>query len=145
MNWVIDASVALKWFLRFRAEEDHVPQAIALLEQTLSGVAEAVQPPHFYVEMAAVLAREKPDTAREDMNDLLQLDFRVAEGPELYALAIDLSRRYGHHLFDTLYHAVALLHPGAVLVTADRRYFAKAQKEGRIVLLGDFSEKRSEC
>ena len=144
MSWVIDASVALKWFLRFRAEEDHVPQAIALLEQTLSGVAEAVQPPHFYVEMAAVLAREKPDTAREDMNDLLQLDFRVAEGPELYALAIDLSRRYGHHLFDTLYHAVALLHPGAVLVTADRRYFAKAQKEGRIVLLGDFSEKRSE-
>ena len=144
MNWVIDASVALKWFLRFRAEEDHVPQAIALLEQTLSGVAEAVQPPHFYVEMAAVLAREKPDTAREDMNDLLQLDFRVAEGPELYALAIDLSRRYGHHLFDTLYHAVALLHPEAVLVTADRRYFAKAQKEGRIVLLGDFSEKRSE-
>ena len=145
MNWVIDASVALKWFLRFRAEEDHVPQAIALLEQTLSGVAEAVQPPHFYVEMAAVLAREKPDTAREDMNDLLQLDFRVAEGPELYALAIDLSRRYGHHLFDTLYHAVALFHPEAVLVTADRRYFAKAQKEGRIVLLGDFSEKRSEC
>ena len=144
MNWVIDASVALKWFLRFRAEEDHVPQAIALLEQTLSGVAEAVQPPHFYVEMAAVLAREKPDTAREDMNDLLQLDFRVAEGPELYALAIDLSRRYGHHLFDTLYHALALLHPEAVLVTADRRYFAKAQKEGRIVLLGDFSEKRSE-
>ena len=50
MIWVIDASVALKWFLRFRAEEDHVPQAIALLEQTLSGVAEAVQPPHFYSE-----------------------------------------------------------------------------------------------
>lgn len=134
-----------KWFLRFRAEDDYVPQAIALLEQTLSGVAEAVQPPHFYAEMAAVLARAKPDTAREDMNDLLQLDFRVAEGPELYTLAIDLSRRYGHHLFDTLYHAVALLHPEAVQVTTDRRYFAKAQKEGRIILLGDFSEKRSEC
>ena len=145
MNWVIDASVALKWFLRFRAEEDHVHQAIALLEQTLSGVAEAVQPPHFYAEMAAVLAREKPDTVREDMNDLLQLDFRVAEGPELYTLAIDLSRRYGHHLFDTLYHAVALLHPEAVLVTADRRYFAKAQPAGRIILLGDFSEKMSGC
>ena len=114
-------------------------------QQTLSGVADAVQPPHFYAEMAAVLARAKPDTAREDMNDLLQLDFRVAEGPELYALAIDLSRRYGHHLFDTLYHALALLHSEAVLVTADRRYFAKAQKEGRIILLGDFSEKRSEC
>ncbi|BBF64246.1 PIN domain-containing protein [Acidithiobacillus ferridurans] len=85
-----------------------------------------------------VLARAKPDTAREDMNDLLQLDFRVAEGPELYTLAIALSRRYGHHLFDTLYHALALLHPEAVLVTVDRRYFAKAQTEGRIILLGDF-------
>jgi hypothetical protein len=31
------------------------------------------------------------------------------------------------HLFDTLYHAVALSVPGAVLVTADRRYFAKAE------------------
>ena len=138
MNWVIDASVALKWFLRFRAEEDHVPQAIALLEQTLSGAADAVQPPHFYAEMAAVLARVKPDTAGEDMADLLRLDFQVAEGPELYALAIDLSGRYGHHLFDTLYHALALLQPEATLVTADRRYFFKAQGQGRILLLEDF-------
>ena len=138
MNWVIDASVALKWFLRFRADEDHVPQAIALLEQTLSGAADAVQPPHFYAEMAAVLARVKPDTAGEDMADLLRLDFQVAEGPELYALAIDLSRRYGHHLFDTVYHALALLQPEATLVTADRRYFIKAQGQGRILLLEDF-------
>ncbi|MHB8445031.1 MAG: PIN domain-containing protein [Acidithiobacillus ferrivorans] len=87
-----------------------------------------------------MLAREKPDTAREDMEDLLRLDFRLAEGPELYTLAIDLSRRCGHHLFDTLYHALALLHPEAVLVTADRRYFVTAQREGRIILLEDFSE-----
>ena len=139
MNWVIDASVALKWFLRFRAEEDHVSQAIALLERTLSRAEEVIQPPHFTAEMAAVLARVKPDTAREDMEDLWQLDFRVAEGPELYILAIDLSRRYGHHLFDTLYHALALLHPGTVLVTADRRYFVKAQREGSIMLLENFT------
>ncbi|XTI71605.1 hypothetical protein ACQAYK_07835 [Acidithiobacillus sp. AC3] len=72
MNWVIDASVALKWFLRFRAGEDH-------------------------------------------------------------------SRRYGHHLFETLYHALALLHPEAVLVTADRRYFVKAQREGSIMLSENFT------
>ncbi|WP_409409595.1 hypothetical protein AAE485_04075 [Acidithiobacillus ferriphilus] len=44
----------------------------------------------------------------------------------------------GHHLFDTLYHALALLHPEAVLVTADRRYFVKAQREDCIILLEDF-------
>ena len=111
------------------------------MEQTLSGVAEAVQPPHFYAEMAAVLAREKPGTAQEDMEDLLRLDFLVAEEPEMYMLAIDLSRRYGHHLFDILYHALALLHLEATLVTADRRYFITAQREGRIILLEDFLRK----
>ena len=135
MIWVIDASVALKWFLRFRPEEDGVVHAMDLLEQAVSGAAEVFQPPHFYAEMAAVLAREKPDTAPADLHDLLQLDFGIADGPGIYASAIDLSRRFGHHLFDTLYHAVALQTPGATLVTADLRYFAKAQGEGRIRLL----------
>ncbi len=30
--------------------------------------------------------------------------------------------------------------PGAVLVTADRRYFAKARQEGRIQLLSDLAD-----
>ena len=34
-----------------------------------------------------------------------------------------MALRLGQHLFDTLYHAVALHTPGATLVTADKRYF----------------------
>jgi len=34
---------------------------------------------------------------------------------------------------------IALSVPGAVLVTADRRYFAKAQHLGQIAWLADFS------
>jgi len=52
--------------------------------------------------------------------------------------AIDLSIRLGHHLFDTLYHAVAFRSPDTTLLTADRRYFDKARDEGRIVLLSQF-------
>lgn len=52
---------------------------------------------------------------------------------------VDASMRYQHHLFDTLYHAVALHTPGAVLITADARYYAKARLEGQISLLEDFS------
>jgi predicted nucleic acid-binding protein len=55
------------------------------------------------------------------------------------ARAIELARQLDHHVFDTLYHAVALSIPGAVLVTADRRYFAKAQHLGQIAWLADFS------
>jgi Ca2+-binding RTX toxin-like protein len=43
-----------------------------------------------------------------------------------------------HHLFDTLYHAVALQTPGALCVTADRRYLAKAHPVGQIAWLGDY-------
>jgi predicted nucleic acid-binding protein len=42
-----------------------------------------------------------------------------------------------HHLFDTLYHAVAIEHR-AVLVTSDVRYYAKAKDIGSIRLLSEF-------
>jgi predicted nucleic acid-binding protein len=52
--------------------------------------------------------------------------------------AADLSISLKHHLFDTLYHAVAL-EEGATLVTADEAYFAKAKHLGGIELLADFN------
>ena len=55
-----------------------------------------------------------------------------------YARAISLATQLNHHLFDTLYHALALETPIARFVTADRRYFAKAQHLGQIVWLPDF-------
>lgn len=140
MILVIDASVACKWFLRFRSDEDGVPQALSLLNQSVIGTVKVLQPPHFHAEMGAVLAREKPDTAQDDLEDLLQLDFGIADQPDIYARAVALSLRLGHHLFDTLYHAVALQTHGAMLITADRRYFAKARDEGRIGLLTDLPD-----
>jgi predicted nucleic acid-binding protein len=44
-----------------------------------------------------------------------------------------------HHLFDTLYHAVAL-ERGASLVTADDAYFRKAYRLGGIVRLAEWRQ-----
>mgnify|MGYP001811251789 CR=1 FL=1 len=55
----------------------------------------------------------------------------------LHQTTIDLAIRLNHHLFDTLYHAVALHTSRAVLITADRRYFTKAEPIGHIVLPDD--------
>ncbi len=63
-----------------------------------------------------------------------------ANEPEIYSTAIDLSARYRHHLFDTLYHAVALNTPGATLITADAVYYRKTERSGRILLLKDYTE-----
>jgi predicted nucleic acid-binding protein len=136
---VVDASVAIKWFVSMEPDEEHVDRALRILEQAAVGAARMVQPPHFIAEVAAVLARLKPDGVHDDMFDLLHLEQQTLATPETYATAVALAIRHQHHLFDTLYHAVALQTPGATLVTSDTRYFAKARTEGSIALLSEFS------
>ena len=135
---VVDASVAVKWFLHGRPDEQHIDLALRLLEQSVLGFLPMVQPTHFVAEVAAVLVRLKPADAQDDLIDFLDIRHRTLASPETYATALDLAMRYQHHLFDTLYHAVALHTPGAVLVTADERYYNKARLEGQITLLEDF-------
>ena len=137
MILVVDASVAIKWFLRSRPDEEDSERALRLLEGAASGAHSLIAPPHFVAEVAAVLAREKPRAAAADLNDLQEILFERADSPEVYARAMTLAIRLDHHVFDTLYHAAALCRPGATLVTADRRYYGKARLEGRISLLAD--------
>ncbi len=97
-----------------------------------------IQPPHFLAEVAAVLIREKPDAARLDVMDLIMLDWSALDDARIYSDAMDLASDLSHHLFDTLYHATARAIEGAVLITADRRYWRKAEALGGVVLLSDF-------
>jgi len=138
VNLVVDASVAVKWFLKDRPDEQHADVALLILQRTAYGQLTLVQPPHFVAEVAAVLARLKPTAAPDDLLDLQAISYRTLESPTVYLTAVELATRYQHHLFDTLYHAVALHTPGAVLVTADERYYEKARLEGQITLLADF-------
>ena len=138
MKVVVDASVALKWFLSDSLLEDHTDAALAIFEAAVLGQIELVQPVHFVAEVAAVLARIKPADAPSDLLDLLAIERRTVESPQVYATAVALATQLNHHLFDTLYHALALETAGAVFVTADRRYFDKAQHLGQILWLPDF-------
>ncbi|MDZ7750160.1 MAG: type II toxin-antitoxin system VapC family toxin [Gammaproteobacteria bacterium] len=135
MTLVLDASVVLKWFFRDRGDEAHADNALAILYALDAGTVRLLEPPHFVAEMAAVLARENPDGALDDLVNLEALDWRLTAEQGIYATAVELSASLGHHLFDTLYHATALHEPGATLVTADERYYKKAKVIGRIVLL----------
>ncbi|MGZ8218581.1 type II toxin-antitoxin system VapC family toxin [Methylomagnum sp.] len=119
---VIDASVAVKWFV---AESD--------------GNTHAFQPPHWEAEVAAVLARLTPENAVAKLIALRKLPYQRVKQTTIYASAIELSIRLNHHLFDTLYHATAFHIPGAVCVTADTRYYEKAKDLGQIRLLADFN------
>ena len=135
MRLVLDASVALKWFFRARRGEQDGHAASEILKAYAAGRHELLAPPHFQAEVCAVLAREAPDTMAEHFADLLDLAIPVRRDAAVYARAMQMSRDLDHHLFDTLYHAVALETEGGMLVTADARYFAKASGSGRIHLL----------
>lgn len=141
MICVVDASVAVKWFVDadWALREDHVEPALALLQASAAGAVEFLQPPHFLAEVAAVLARLKPHAALQDIANLADLDITWAEPTQALARAIELATQLNHHLFDTLYHSLALATSGAVLVTADQRYFDKARHFGQIAWLPDFS------
>ncbi len=83
MRCVVDASVAIKWFFQSAPDEADVDAAVALLRANRDGLADFHQPPHFIAEVAAVLARKKPDEAQADLGDLLEIDFRIVNADAL--------------------------------------------------------------
>lgn len=121
-----------------RDGEGDVDRALALFDALREARIEVIQPAHWLAEVAAVLARLSPETAAEDTRDLVDMELEVEAGVDAWVAAVELACSLSHHLFDTLYHGVALTRPNALLVTADERYYAKASARGCIVLLRDF-------
>ena len=136
---VVDASVAVKWLLADVRGEADVPAANRVLLRVRNGEVRLFQPAHFVLEIAAVLARESPRRAARDLSELQLVEMSVVDEPEIVHRALLLAMRHRQHVFDTLYHAVALSRPDALLVTADERYWRATRHEGRIVRLSEFA------
>jgi len=135
---VLDASVILKWLLEDPSRERDTEKAFALVESVVSGRLEILQPVHWLAEVAAVAARLVPQTAVGDVEMLAAFEFPTTDSPTVIRRATSLAIKTKHHLFDTLYHAVALEHEDALLVTADERYYGKAKGYGTIRTLHDW-------
>ena len=136
---VIDASVVIKWIFPERTGEDNSAQALNLLQAIKQGSIKVLQPPHWLAESIAVIVRLQPKIAKDAIHLLNAMEFPIIDTPEIYYTACQLSDRFGHHLFDTLYHAVALNDGKSQFVTADEQYFRKTFKQGAIIRLADFS------
>ena len=129
---VLDASVILKWLLADPVRESDTRKAFDLIETVVSGGLEILQPVHWLAEVAAVAARLVPETAVDDVEMLAAFEFPTTDSPTVMRRATSLAIDSTHHLFDTLYHAVALEHEDALLITADERYYEKAKGYGTI-------------
>jgi predicted nucleic acid-binding protein len=136
---IIDASVVIKWLLQEPEPEAGPDRATDLMEAVLKGEQPALQPVHWIVEVAAVLARESPATATDDVTLLNALELPAADEPLVLRRAVELAMELKQHLFDTLYHALALETADGVLITADDRYLRAARAKGQIMHLMDWT------
>jgi predicted nucleic acid-binding protein len=135
---VVDASVALKWILRDDSVEQHLAQAEDLLTACDDGKVELLAPIHWQLEINSVVARLQPLLLEPTIKLLGDLAPTTVNSADSIRLAARISIQTSTHMFDSLYHAIAL-QSGATLVTADERYYGKAQSLGAILLLPDLS------
>ncbi|NEX20427.1 type II toxin-antitoxin system VapC family toxin [Thiorhodococcus mannitoliphagus] len=126
MILVIDASVIIRWLFQDPEREADTEQATALMASVVRGDQPVLQPPHWLIEIAAVMARATPERAQRDLALLEAMVLPVRGDAPVLTHACTLAIDLGHHLFDTLYHAVAL-ESEACLITADDPYHRKAQ------------------
>src|SRR5262245_6548306 len=121
-TFTLDASVIIKWIFPEKDREAHIFQALNVLDALRNGAINIIQPPHWLAETVAVIARLNFKIVEESVVLLNAMEFPIVDASEIYYTASQLSNRYQHHLFDTLYHAVALHNPPAQLITADEKY-----------------------
>lgn len=118
---VLDASVAIKWFVK---DEPLVLEAANVLNEVGRDPSSFLVPELFMNELLAVLCRlpeSRPAQVKEALGLVESLGLmRVGNGHELLALAADFAGRWKLSGYDALYAALAEL-SGAVWLTADRR------------------------
>ena len=124
---VLDASVAIKWFV---PHEAGAIEAIAILDQVRDAPAEFAVPELFFNEMLAVLTRllsRDAAAVRQYLDDLQDLGFeRIGNGRELLTSAAALACAHGLTGYDAVYAASAQL-TGGCWLTADLKAHRKVR------------------
>lgn len=138
MTLVVDASVVVKWLLNDPERELETERATLLMQRIAEGREQVIQPTHWLLEVGAVLARISPESVEEDLTLLQALDLRVDDGPLVLRRACRLAIDLKQHMFDTLYHALALENADATLITADERYLRASGKLGSIMHIANW-------
>ena len=131
-HWVVDASVALKWYLE---DESDVRQAEHLWNAFAAGETTLVAPHYIRyeianaLEVARVQGRISQEQADEKLTSFLGTDvYLEADDDALLLAAIGATRRYEVTPYDGLYLALAES-LGFGFVTADRDLYRHVRDE----------------
>ena len=134
-SFVVDASVAIKWFVL----EEHTVESRLLLDENF----ELFSPQLLFTEYGNIVWKKftRGELAREEVvdrkNALLSVRLRVAPERLLFSQAIELACDLKHPAYDCFYLALADL-LGTAVVTADQRFANKVADPTRVVFVADF-------
>ena len=135
MRLVVDASVAVKWFV----EEEASASAQRVLESRLarSGLLELIAPEFLLVEVVAVMGRRarsksvQPDYPAQVLQALRKLRLGLPPDSELLDHATQLSITLRHPVYDCLYLALSR-RLSAPIATFDTGLSEIALRDGRL-------------
>jgi len=136
-NYIVDASVILKWVLEKENEPDH-DKATGLLHAWVRGEVGIAAPVLWTYEVANVLGRVLPDEAGQKMRLLLDLQISAVECSEqMIRQCFTWMKEYRVTFYDAAYLAAA--HAiDAVLLTSDEKFHEKMKNDERICLLRNY-------
>lgn len=140
MEYVIDASVAVKWFL----PESHSDKAHALLNAFRHEGLSLIAPDLIVPEVVNTLWKQSVrrseislTEARESCADFLALEVRVHPSARIAEQAFHFAAEENHSVYDALYIVLAL-ERGCEFITADQRVVSKLYRKFPLILsLGD--------
>ncbi len=124
-DFVLDASVAAKWFLSAK-DERLTDEALALLRKFVQGEVRFIVPDLFWAEIASAfwkairLGRFDKSSAQEALSYLANCDLPVYPTATLLDRAFHIATAFDRSVYDSLYVALAV-RSGAPLITADER------------------------
>ncbi len=138
---VVDSSVVFKWY-RQPGDEEHVRQAVSILDHHLQGDFEIHVPDLLFYELGNIL-RFKESLASSDALSILRETYALAlrvhpiEVP-LAEETFRISREQDITFYDASFVALSRL-VQASFITADKKLFAKVQALPGVMFLGDLS------
>jgi len=137
ITYVIDASVAVKWYSSI-GEEDLL-KADKLLEMYVEGACNLMAPTLIAYELGNAL-RFNPNfevkEVKRALKDFADLEVNLQPPFEYLSSAIDLAFKYSLTLYDAVYAALSQI-AGAPLITADYKFWSKVNKLSFIEALRD--------
>jgi predicted nucleic acid-binding protein len=135
-RFVLDTSVALKWFLESGAR--HVSAARGLRNGFCEGRCRLSAPNLLLIELANALTtghRASEEKVKEAVAAVQRLDIEfVAFDSGTLTKAVELAAAYGVTVYDTYFWAVAI-DLKSTLVTADERFLRRVGRQPDIVPL----------